>query len=160
MLKRSAQTAFSERSMRRWPASAVLTPVDPRAHRARIVSELRRVGISQYGLMKAESHYLPRIIHPNEHIGGVVYGYCQDSFAMLVATDRRILFVDKKPFFIHEDEVTYDVVSGVEFGHVGLGATVTLHTRIKDYTIRTFNQHAALRFVEFIEERCLENEYL
>jgi hypothetical protein len=105
-----------------------------------------------------ESEYLPAIIHPDEEIGGVVYGHHPEGFAMLVATDRRIIFLDKKPMFEVEDEVTYDVVSGVSIGHAGFGSTVVLHTRIKDYPIRTYNLKCAYGFVEYIEARCLEHK--
>lgn len=126
-------------------------------HKNRIRSELRKAGVTPWGLLLSESRYLPQVIHPDEHIGGVVYGRHEAGTVMLIATDRRVIFLDKKPLFINEDDLTYDVVSGVSFGHAGIGSTVALHTRIKDYTIRTLNSRAAERFVQFIELRCLEH---
>jgi len=132
--------------------------IDPVDHSRRVKKELRDAGLRGTGLMRLESRYLPHIIHPDEHIGGAIGGYNDNGFAMLVATDRRIIFLDKKPLFIEEDEVTYNVVSGVKFTHAGFGSIVTLHTRIKDYALRTLNQKAALNFVEYIESRSLERE--
>lgn len=126
-------------------------------HRQRVLRDLQDLGMSRWGLASMEAKHLPHIIRPDEQLGGVVYGFREGSFVLLVATDRRVIFLDKKPLFINEDEVNYFVVSGVNFSHVGWGSTVTLHTRIQDYTIRTFNMRCAERFVEFIEARSLEN---
>ncbi len=128
-----------------------------KAHRRRVFKELRQAGMSRFALQRMESRYLPKLIHPAETIGGVVYGMSPEGYAMLVATDIRVMFLDRKPLFTKEDEVTFDVVSGVSFNFGGIGASVTLHTRIQDFTIRTFNKACAERFVEYIEARCVEH---
>lgn len=133
-------------------------PIVPYDHQKRIRQELKDLGVSWLGLSLAESHNLPRLIHQDEHLGGVVYGHHTDGYAMLVATDSRVIFYDKKPLFENVDEVTYDVISGVSLGHAGFGSTVVLHTRVKDYPIRTYNQKCAHTFVEYIEARCLEHK--
>lgn len=120
-------------------------------HVLRVKNELTAAGISRIGMRSFASRYLPLIIHENEHIGGVVYGRQTSDTAMLIATDHRILFLDKKPLFVDEDEVTYDVVSGISFSHAGFGSTITLHTRIKDFSLRTLNQRAARIFMEYVE---------
>lgn len=127
-------------------------------HKKRVNKELKDLGASWFGMSNMESRYLPKIIHPDEHIGGIVYGHHAEGFAMLVATDRRVIFIDRKPLFENQDDITYDVISGVSFGHAGFGSTVTLHTRVKDYPIRTYNQKCAHTFVEYIESRCLEHK--
>lgn len=129
------------------------------SHQARVKKELKDLGVSWFGLHKLESHYLPSIIHPNEKLGGVVYGHHKDGFAMLVATDRRVIFLDKKPLTVNEDEISYFVVSGVSVNQTGFVSTVTLHTRIKDYPIRTFNLKCAQIFMKYIELRSLEHKY-
>ena len=56
-----------------------------------------------------------------------------------------------------QDEITFDVVSGVSLNHAAIGYTVNLHTRIRDYKIFTFNGVSAKTFINYIEQRCLEN---
>lgn len=124
-------------------------------HKARVKRELQALGVSRYGLWHPEAWRLPHIILADERIGGVVYGRCELGFAMLIATDRRILFLSVLPMFMTNDEVGYDVVSGVSLGNVGVQSTVTLHTRIRDYSIRTYNRRCADRFIAYIESRCL-----
>ncbi len=130
----------------------------PTKHATRVKDELRRLGMSRYGLWKLEARYLPHIIHADEHLRGIVYGHHIEGSALLVATDRRIIYLDRKPLFMNQDEVTYDVVSGVSYSFAGAEATVTLHTRVKDYTLRTYNKKTAEGFIEFIERHCLESQ--
>ena len=125
-------------------------------HKERIQQEMLRSGVSKLGLMRSASQHLPTIIHADEHVGGVVYGRGETGSVMIAATDKRVIYLDKKPLYINEDEMTYDVVGGVSYSHAGPGSTVTLHTRIKDYTIHTLNARAAEIFIQYVESRCLE----
>ncbi len=129
-------------------------------HYERVRGELKGVGVSSLAMSSEECISLPPFINNNEHIGGVVYGFHHDGFAILVATDKRVIFFDKKPLFDNIDDIKYGVVSGVSFGHAGIGSTVTLHTKIKDFKIRTFNQKCAINFTKYIESKCLMNPEL
>jgi hypothetical protein len=75
---------------------------------------------------------------------------------MLVATDKRIIFLDKKPLFVTEDEVNFNSVTGISLGTGGLGSTVCLHTRVADYHIKTYSSKSAANFVSYLEQRVLE----
>lgn len=132
----------------------------PANRRHRVWRELRQQGMSTVAIRTEEGRYLPHIIHADEHVAGVAYGWSRGNFVLLVATDRRVIYLDKKPLFIDQDEVTYNVVSGVNFGTVGLGATVVLHTRVKDYRLFTLNVAAARKFVDYIEARVIEQEQI
>ncbi len=150
---------YLRRSLLTGPARSFSTTVDPADHKRRVENELRELGSTRRGLWRLSSRYLPHIIHPDERLGGVIYGRCDEGSVMLVATDKRVIFLDKKPLFINTDEITYDVVSGITSSRVGLVSTVVLHTRVRDYRIRTFNHDCARQFVAFIESRCLEHQY-
>ena len=131
------------------------------ANKRRIVSELKAVGMTQYGLIKIETDRLPRIIHENEHIGGVVYGRTTDEkvgSAMLIATDKRVIFLDAKPFFTTMDEVSYDVVSGVKVSKAGIFSAIVLHTRVRDYGLRFVNKKCAELFKKYIESHIEQKE--
>ncbi len=127
-----------------------------KSHIDRIKNELKKVGITQYGLSKMESQSLPTIIHEDEHIGGVVYGKSKVGSVMLVATDRRLIYLDRKPFFNTMDELTYDVVSGVKVNHVGVFSSVVLHTKVADFSLRFVNKKCVNIFAKYIESRRLE----
>lgn len=134
------------------------TTLEERAHRERVLNDLKRAGAGWYGMLKLETSYLPLLIHPDETLAAAVYGFNDDGSVMMVATDRRIIYLDKKPMFIKSDDITYDVVSGVSYGHTGPFTTVTLHTRLGDFSMHLVSLRCAKRFVEFIERRCLEHQ--
>jgi hypothetical protein len=119
--------------------------------------ELRSLGAVAYDLWLPESHALPNILHQDEQVWGVVYGrYTHTSRletgrGMLVATDQRLLLIDKKPLFVKCDEIAYGVISAITYIKAGVAGTVTVHTRMGDINVRTFNQRCARIFVEAIE---------
>lgn len=128
------------------------------AHEARIREEIIAAGVTKYGRIKGETRHLAQVIHEDEHIGGIVYGRFDGTSAMLVATNKRVLFMDHKVLFNKTDEISYKVVSGVSYNKQGGYAGVTLHTRLGDYSIRFVNLPCASRFVRYIEQRQLETE--
>ena len=132
-------------------------------HEQRVKQELKAVGVTRFGFMKFAINYLPKIIHKDEHIHGVVYGRYGEKTGsltlvegMLVATDHRIIFVDHKPGYTSTDEITYEVVSGIKTNKAFFSA-VTLHTRIGDYTIGFANSRCAAKFTRYVEKRRLES---
>lgn len=126
------------------------------SHRERVRSELSKAGISTYSLLRPTCRYVHRLIHEDEHIGGAIVGRYEAGTAMLVATDKRVIFLDHKPLVTSSDEITYSVVAGVKHFESGPFAGVTLHTRVQDYQLRYVNKVAAHIFVQFIEGRTLE----
>jgi len=125
-------------------------------HRKRVKAELIKAGVTKYGLLKLEARHLPEIIHEGEYVEAVAYGLSGNYSAMLVATDRRLIFLDCKPFYTISDEITYEMVAGIGHNVQGRFAAVTLHTRLGDYAIRFVNHRAAEKFVHYIEGRRLE----
>lgn len=123
----------------------------------RIHDELKAAGITGYGLTKMAIRELPHILHDDEHIKGILYGQIGGgNSATLVATDKRIVFVDKRMMFMTVDEVAYDVVSGIKVSSSGLFTTVQLHTKVNDYLLRRVNAQCARIFTSFIEKKRLE----
>lgn len=130
----------------------------PNQKARRLRREMLDAGASLYGLLKAEGRYLPRILHDGEHIEAVIYGQHQSSSAMLLATSERILYLDKKPMVVMSDEVSYEVISGIEFDVHTLFCTVVLHTPVRNYDFRFVNLRCGEKFARYIESQRLEKE--
>lgn len=126
-------------------------------HKKRVKDELIKAGVSRYGLIKMQSRHLHEIIHPEEHIEAVAYGVRNNYSSMLVATDRRLIYVERKPFYSVTDELTYEMIAGVGYNVRGNRTGITLHTRVGDYVLRYVNTKAASKFVKYIEKRRVEN---
>lgn len=137
---------------------------DSKAHAERVKRELREAGVGALGLLKFGIRYLHRLIHQDEHVHGVVFGRYREAEGqpaweegMLVATNRRVLFVDRKPGYLKADDITYDVVSAVEASRAGPFSAVTLYTRMGTFTIRFAKSKCAEIFVRYVENRRLES---
>jgi hypothetical protein len=130
----------------------------------RIKQELRDVGVTSFGMLKFAARDLPSVVHEGEHIWGAVYGryiagtgLMKWAEGMLVATSHRIMFVDKKPGFESMDEITYDVVSGIRKSYAWPFSSITLHTRVGDFTLRYANPKCIDTFMRYVEKRRLES---
>lgn len=128
-------------------------------HGQAIETTLHELGADRFDLILPETHMLPLVVQTDEHILGVIYGHyehverSQKGRGALVATDRRVLLIDRKLLFVHCEEISYDIISAVTYSRVMQGHTVTLHTRIGDIHIHTFNQKCVRNFTEAIEQR-------
>jgi len=128
-----------------------------RDHVERVKRELSDAGVSWYGLLRAESRYLPQVIHADEHVKAAVYGRTKDGSAMIVATDRRMLFIDKKPMITISDEISYEVLSGVGISQENtLTAGITIFTRMGNYTVRFANTKSVMKLKKYLESHRLE----
>jgi len=126
-------------------------------HQQRVRKELKAAGMSSYGRMKDEARNVANLLHPEEHVKGVAYGRYEGGSAMLIATDRRVLFFDKKPLFQTLDELTYDVLSGIKLTQQTLFSSLILFTRIGNYTLRYVNLKSAIIFRDYLERHLLEH---
>lgn len=125
------------------------------ANQERVRRELIKAGLSWLSVARSEGRHLPSIIYEDEHIGGAVYGVGSSGWCMLVATEKRVIYLDKKPFFTTKDILTYDIVSGVKSNSAGPFSSVTLQTRGTEYTLKYVNHQAAENFSKYIESRRL-----
>lgn len=128
-------------------------------HGERVKKELVKAGVTKYGLLKGEARHLPVLIKEDEHIHGVVYGRTDNGSAMIVATDKRVLYLDHRVLFSKSDELSYDVVSGVSHNEQAGYAGIVLHTRLGDFRLKFVNLTCAKRFVKYIEKRQIVTEH-
>jgi general stress protein 26 len=133
-------------------------------------TEVYKAQLEESGLPHPERHpfttnYLPRALHKDERIMAAVFGRRKESEGffgfvegLLVATDKRILFLDHRPGYTTIDEISYDVVSGVNITSTIFYASIILFTKIANYKLSFANHESAQRFVDYIENRVLDHE--
>lgn len=118
--------------------------------------ELRSVGISGFDLLKPETYSIARVLMPNELILAAICGKVNnEGSALLVVTDKRVIYLNEIPLFTNMDEVGYGVVTGISSEVGRWDATITLHTGIKDFTMHSINTEAANNFVYIVERYCI-----
>ena len=129
-------------------------------HKDRIKEELHRAGVTTLGRYRFSGMYLPEVIHEDEHIEAAIFGRhkeLQGFFGavegMLVATDKRVIFIDHRPGYTTMDEFTYDVISGVNITKAVYNASVTLYTKVSNYRLSYVGKESAKKFANYLEER-------
>ena len=65
-----------------------------------IAKQLQKLGVNPHRLFRAEVEELQEVLHDDEQIKGFMSGRYQGDPAIVVATNERILLVDKKPLHI------------------------------------------------------------
>lgn len=126
----------------------------------RINQELRRAGVSKLTLHKFTTHYLPQVVRPDEHVQAAVYGRHKESEGLfgfiegaLIATDKRVIFINHQPGYTTMDDIGYDKVSGINLSRAGFYASITLFTSIANYTLSFTSPKSAKKFTSYIEGR-------
>ena len=97
-----------------------------------IIKQLSGMGLRFRFFGRREVRELSSIINQGEMIRHCVYGTYEGGTGLLVATDRRILLIDKRPFFLNIEDFRYEMLNDVYFAGRLLSASVSLHTGSKE----------------------------
>ena len=62
--------------------------------------QLKRIGSNYQFWGRSEIRELAHVLLPGEIIEHCINGYYEGGFALLAATNQRVLLVDKKPFYL------------------------------------------------------------
>lgn len=118
--------------------------------------QLKGIGVSFRVWGHAEMRELPRILIPGEQIKACMNGRYEGGFAMLCATDQRLLLIDKKPMYLTLEDMRYDMVAEVDFSHRLIDATVKICTPNKNLTFTTWHNTELRRMTEYLQHRVME----
>ncbi len=126
----------------------------------KVESQLHKVGLKNRFFGKPEIRELCHILAPNEVIKHAVLGQYEGGFALMAATDRRILLIDKKPWFLTMEDIRYDMVSEVDFYARLLDASVSIITINKTLTFTCWKQDRFRDLVRYIQHRVMELRHI
>jgi len=104
---------------------------------------------------RAEIRELPNILVEGEHLMHIAMGWYNGGLALLCATDRRALLVDKKMLFLTIEDIRYDMISEVMYQYRLLNASITL-TGIKTLHFKSWNQGKLRQLATYVQQRTLE----
>lgn len=124
-------------------------------HKDEVSAQLKRLGMSFQFWCRAEVRELPKILFEGEQLQHVLIGRYEGGFALFVATDQRVLLIDKKPFYLTLEDIRYDMVSDVQFNHRLIDATMRLGTMHKTLWFTAYNHNKLRHFTNFIQEQVL-----
>lgn len=118
--------------------------------------QLKRIGCNYKYWGRAEIKELAHVLLPGETVEHCVNGSYEGGFALLAATDQRVLLVDKKPMYLTLEDIRFDMIVEVDYNHRLMNANVRLCTPNKELRFVAYN-HARLRALfHFIQTRVAE----
>ena len=90
--------------------------------------QLKSIGLSYKFFAKPEVRELTKILALDEVIKHCTFGFYQGGSALLVATQRRIILLDKRPFFLNLEIINYEMIKELDYAGRLLDATIRLNT--------------------------------
>lgn len=125
-----------------------------------IQAQLKRLGFSSISWGKTEVDELPSIILPEEVIYECVNGIYEAGFCLLVATNFRVLLVDKKPMnYLTVLDLRFDMINEIEYSHRLIGAQITIITGLKTLRFRSYNKTRLRKLIDHVQYRMSEAKY-
>lgn len=126
-------------------------------HPSLIEARLGELGFRASRWFRAEIRELEHILMDHEKIISLACGRYFGSFALLVATDQRLLLIDKRVFFMTIEDTRYDMISEIDYNSQVYNATVTVFTLNKTHKFTTMKYKRQLReLTTYVQRRVME----
>jgi hypothetical protein len=123
----------------------------------RVKKQLQAIGSDFSFVGRAELMELPKILFDDEVLQHVVFGRYSSGFAILCASNQRVLLVDKKPMYLTLEDVRYDMISDIMFNRGVIDSSVTLGTVHKSITFTAFNKDKLRELSNYVQERVMHS---
>ena len=119
-----------------------------------IKSQIKTLGGMDAYRGKREINELPNILAHNEPVLNIVQGYYSGGNGILVATDRRLVFIDKGMIYgLKVEDFPYDKLSSIQYETGMLLAKITIFTSGNQALIDNVDKKQARAFSEAVRER-------
>jgi hypothetical protein len=126
-------------------------------HPSIIEARLGELGFRASRWFRAEIHELQHILMNDENIVALACGRYFGSFALLVATDQRLLLIDKRVFFMTIEDTRYDMISEIDFNIQTYAANLTVYTMNKTHKFTSVKYKRQLReLTNYVQRRVWE----
>lgn len=121
-----------------------------------VEEQLRRVNCNFRFWGRPEIRELCHILMEGETIAQAVNGRYENGFAMLVATDHRLLLIDKKPMFLTLEDIRFDMIAEIDFSAQLLDCTVKIITPNRTLVFTSWNQGRLRIALNYTQQRVSE----
>lgn len=122
-----------------------------------VEEQLKNIKFSTKSWGKGEISELPNILLDEEVVFECVNGTYEGGFALLVATNIRLLLIDKKPLkFLTVEDLRFDMINQIDYSHRLMGAQINVSAGNKNLKFRSFNQQRLRKLINHIQHRMAE----
>ncbi len=121
-----------------------------------VEKQLKRIGANFQYWGRAEKRELCHILTDHEQIVAAVNGRYEGGFAMLVATNQRLLLIDKKIWFLTVEDIRYDMIAEVDYSARVMEASVNIMTFNKTLSFFTFNKRHLRPLTRYVQQQVMD----
>lgn len=122
---------------------------------SRIKTQLRSVGASTYELQKPEVPELAKLLHDNETIQAFIFGFYEAGYGMMVATSKRLLFVDRMFVGLRVEDLPYSTLNAVEYDLSLFFGRIKVLSRAGEFHFRWVKKTHATNFYHYVDQKIL-----
>lgn len=124
--------------------------VDPK----NVQEQLKKLKFGATLWNQAELRELPHILHEHEEMVECVNGLYEGGVALLIATNSRLLLVDKKPLnYLNVEDLRFDMINEIDYSHRLFGASIIISTGSKTLNFKSYNQGRLRNLINLVQER-------
>lgn len=123
---------------------------------ATVEKQLKDVGCNFRFWGKSELRELCNILLPGETIAMAVNGQYDAGFALLCATDFRVLLIDKKPKYLTLKDIRFDMITELDFSGRMMNSTVRIFTPNKELRFTTTNTARLRKLFTHTQHKVME----
>ncbi len=106
-----------------------------------VEEQLKQVGCNFRFWGRGEIRELCKVLTTDEVIQHCVNGRYENGFAMLVATNQRLLLIDHKPMFVAIEDVRYDMIAEIDFSFQLIMGVIRVITPGRPLRFMSWSQH-------------------
>jgi hypothetical protein len=122
-----------------------------------IEAQLQKIGFKYNGWGRAEVRELQHVILPDEEIFECVNGFYDGGFALLLATDIRVLLVDKKPLnYLTVEDLRFDMINEIDYSHRLFGAYIKISAGETSLKFTSVNQSRLRKLIGHVQRSMAE----
>ena len=119
-----------------------------------VEKQLKSIHFSPKSWGRGEISELPNILMDDEKIFECVNGTYEGGFALLCATNIRLLLIDKKPMkFLTVEDLRFDMINQIDYSHRLMGARINISTGVKNLKFTSYNQQRLRKLINHIQHR-------
>jgi hypothetical protein len=122
--------------------------------------ELSRLGIRNRFFGKPEVRELANVLTDDETIIQAANGRYHGGLALIVATNHRLLLIDKKMMFMSIEDIRFDMITELDFSARLLNATINVRTINKVLNFTSVRQPNLRKLCHYLQERIMELRHM
>src|SRR5665213_656046 len=117
-----------------------------------VTDQLKRVNFVAHFWNRAEVRELPNILLPDEEIYECANGAYEGGLAVLVATNVRVLLIDKKLLnYLTVEDLRFDMINEIDYSHRLMGAYISISAGAKNLRFTSYNQPRLRKLINHVQ---------